>query len=349
MPDRADAAAALFAPLDVRGIRLRNRIAMAPMCQHSAGSDGVATDWHRVHYGARAVGGCGLIMVEDTAVLADGRVSHAGLGLYRDEQGTALAGIASFGRQQGATMGIQLSHAGPRAFRDTLGAGEDLLSVSDEPQETWAAPRSADADDLGAVVSAFRDAAGRAAAAGFDVLEIHGTHGYLVHQFLSPLRNRRTDGYGGSGEARARLLFEIIAAVRTVWPRERVLSLRLPCRDGVVGGLEPADVAALAAACVDRGVDLVALAGGLPPLPEPMGRADLAATARLLVEAGALRVAIGGGVGTGSDAESLLEDSGASLVLVGRPLLADPYWAVRAARELGGPIALPAQYGPAAS
>lgn len=318
---------------------------MAPMGQHVSGVDGRATPWHLVHYGSRAVGGCGLIVVEDTAVSAVGRVSEGGLGLYDDGQVDGLRQIAEFCREHGATVGIQLSHAGPKAFRGTRGHGRELVSAGVEPYaDGWAAPRELGEQDLERVVAAFEAAVERAVAAGFDVIEIHGTHGYLIHDFLSPLRNRRLDDFGGSADRRARLLIEVVRAARRACPSDRLLSVRLPARDGHANGLGPTDIAELGALCAGEGADLLALAGTLPSTGVVAQPDDYAETARALRAAGVEHLMYGSGLTTVDGATQLSSPSEATLVSVGRPLLLDPYWPIHVGRQCGATVAIPAPY-----
>jgi 2,4-dienoyl-CoA reductase-like NADH-dependent reductase (Old Yellow Enzyme family) len=369
----AVSAASLFEPLRLGSITIRNRVMMSPMSQRAAGEDGRAGDWHLVHYGSRAVGGCGLVMLEDTAVTALGRTSQAALGLYEDGQIEQLRRIVSFCRAQGASVGVQLAHAGrkaraeARAGTDEHGGGEARAGTDEHGRDDasarrmpplaptpiayapgWAVPREADARDLVAIVAAFADAAGLALQAGFDVVEVHAAHGYLLHQFLSPLTNHRSDAYGGNGHGRRRLLLETIAAVRERWPAQRPLFVRLPAGDGAPEGLQAQEVVATAQACAEAGATLVDLTGGTPLAggvrvsPEQTW-----ATAAALRRGCELPLALGGGIAGGADARALLDEHGAALVSVGRPLLEDPYWPVRAAQELDAPAPLPTGYAAA--
>jgi 2,4-dienoyl-CoA reductase-like NADH-dependent reductase (Old Yellow Enzyme family) len=338
----------LFEPLQIGAVAIRNRIMMSPMSQRAAGEDGAATDWHLVHYGSRAVGGCGLVMVEDTAVAALGRTGHAALGLYDERQTDQLRRIVSFCRSQGAAVGVQLAHAGRKALADSRGdAG--LLSASPIAYGPgWATPREAQASDLAALTHAFAAATDRARSARAEVVEVHAAHGYLLHQFLSPLTNRREDAYGGDAAGRRRLVVEIVAAVRERWPSGSPLFVRLPAGDGDPAGLSDAEVIACARACADAGADLLDLTGGTPLLggERVSGERSRELAGPLRRECG-LPLALGGGVAAATDVQAVLERHGATLVSVGRPLLEDPYWPVRAARELGAPPPLPAAYAAA--
>ena len=335
----------LFEPLRLRERSLRNRIVMSPMSQHHAGTDGAPTDWHLVHYGSRAVGGCGTILLEDTAVESHGRTSHAALGLYDEARLGAFRRVVDFCHAQGATVGLQLAHAGRKAFRDTRGA-EGLLSASPEPfAEGWSTPTAADLAALARVSAAFAGAARLALAADFDLVEVHAAHGYLLQQFLSPLTNLRGDGYGGDLAGRSRLLLETIEAVRSRWPAERPLLVRLPAGDGARSGSTVAEMAEVARWCARRGADLIDIAGGTPVFGgRHVGLQEMLDFAGML-RAGELTVPFAlGGVTDGPAAEELLGASGAALVTVGRPLLANPYWTLAAARELGVEPPLGAAY-----
>jgi 2,4-dienoyl-CoA reductase-like NADH-dependent reductase (Old Yellow Enzyme family) len=352
--------ASLFEELRLGSVTIRNRVMMSPMSQRAAGEDGRATDWHLVHYGSRAVGGCGLVMVEDTAVSALGRTSHAALGLYDEGQVEQLRRIVSFCRAQGASVGVQLAHAGRKALSDTRDA-PGLRGTRGAPDTSgllaptalaygpgWATPRQAGATEIGEVLAAFAGAAELALHAGVDVIELHAAHGYLLHQFLSPLTNRREDGYGRDGAGRRRLLLEVIAGVRERWPAGRPLFVRLPAGDGAPGGLEAQDVVECARACAAAGATLVDLTGGTPLAGgERVSPEQTWATAAALRRGCELALALGGGIAGGADAQALLDEHGATLVSVGRPLLEDPYWPVRAARELDALAPLPAGYAAA--
>lgn len=338
----------LFEPLVLGGFRIRNRVMMAPMSQRAAGEDGRATDWHLVHYGSRAVGGCGLVMVEDTAVAPLGRTSHAALGLYDHEQAEQLRRIVSFCATQGAAVGLQLAHAGRKALADTRGATGTLAPSPRPYGPGWLAPVEASADLLAGVVAAFAAASELALAAGFDVIEVHAAHGYLLHQFLSPLTNTRTDEYGGDEGRRRRLLLEVLAAVRERWPVERPVFVRLPAGDGAHGGIDAAELTRCARACAQAGATLIDLTGGTPMLGGERVSAEQAWRVAASIREGCeLPLALGGGIATGADAQALLDRHDAVLTSVGRPLLEDPYWPVRAARELDALTPLSSSYAAA--
>jgi 2,4-dienoyl-CoA reductase-like NADH-dependent reductase (Old Yellow Enzyme family) len=330
--------ASLFDPVQLGDCRMRNRIVMAPMSQHAAGEDGAPTDWHVAHYGARAKGGCGTILLEDTAVEPAGRTSHAALGLYAQAQVPAFRRVVEACRDQGAAVGVQLAHAGRKAFRDSRDGGEDMRTpLSASPlafADGWPVPAAADEAAIARVRESFARATRLAEGAGFDIVEVHAAHGYLLHQFLSPLTNARGDDYGGALENRARLLLEVVEAVRARWPAGRPLFVRLPAGDGAPDGSTSAEMATVARWCTRLGADLIDIAGGTPVLDGARaGPAEALAFAGLLREGRAVPFALGG-VTDGRSAEERSRTSGAMLVAVGRPLLADPSWALTAASEL---------------
>ncbi len=345
--------ARLFEPLQLREVVLPNRIAVSPMCQYSA-VEGLPNDWHLVHLGGLAQGGAGLVITEAAAVAPEGRISGADLGLWNGAQAEALARINAFVASQGAVPGVQLAHAGRKAGSGApwLGGGVPPASwtgvaPSPLPFDTdWPVPRALDAEGLRGVAAAFRDAAGRALDAGFRVVEVHAAHGYLLHQFLSPLTNRREDAYGGSLEGRSRLLREVVAAVRTVWPERLPLFVRLSCTDWVEGGWDPEASVELARWLKPLGVDLVdCSSGGLVPraaIPAGPGY-QVPFAARIRREAGLPTGAVGLITGA-AQAEAILEAGEADLVLLGRELLRNPRWPLAAARELGAVVPWPAQY-----
>jgi 2,4-dienoyl-CoA reductase-like NADH-dependent reductase (Old Yellow Enzyme family) len=350
----------LFAPLTLRGLTLRNRVAVSPMCQYSS-DDGFANDWHLVHLGARAVGGAGLVILEATAVLPEGRISPRDLGLWDDRHGEMLARIARFLRAQGAAAGIQLAHAGRKASTRVPWEGRGMVPPAEGGWQTVApsaVPFSADfpepeaLDDAGIrrVVEGFRLAARRALAAGFQVAEVHAAHGYLLHQFLSPLSNRRTDGYGGRFENRARLTLEVVDAVRAEWPGALPLFVRLSATDWAEGGWGEDDTVALAGLLAGRGVDLVDCStGGLVPgATIPVGPGyQVRFAERVRREAGVASGAVGL-ITTPEQADAVVRAGRADLVLLARQLLRDPHWPLRAAKALGAPARWPAQYERAA-
>jgi len=343
------AAPILFQELSLRGLSLRNRIAMSPMCQYSA-HDGLANEWHFAHYGARAALGLGLMLVEATAVEARGRITPHDLGIWTDDQAAALGRIASFAKSQGAAIGIQLAHAGRKASvarpwdgGAAIAAGPgslgwETVSASALPfHDGDPAPRELDRAGLAAVVEAFEAAARRALSSGFDLVEIHAAHGYLLHQFLSPLSNRRKDEYGGSLQNRARLLLEVYDAVRGVAGESRPVLVRVSATDWAEGGWDIAQCVELARLLKARGIDLIDVSsGGLVPWQKveagPGYQVPFARAIR--TEAGVATGAVGLITGA-AQAEAVLAEGSADLVILGRELLRNPGWSWQAARQLG--------------
>lgn len=338
----------LFEPITFRGLTLRNRIVMSPMCQYSAGADGRATDWHMVHYGARATGGVGLIVVEATGVEPRGRISTEDLGLWEDSQIEPLAKLVEFGHSQGTAMGIQLAHAGRKAWTAQKGQGpEQPVGPSPLPfDEGWVTPHALTGEEIEQVVEAFRAAAVRAQAAGFDLIEIHAAHGYLIHSFLSPLSNHREDEYGGSLGNRMRLLLRVVEAVRRVWPAEKPLFVRVSASDWTPGGLTPDDLVWVAKALAPLGVDLIdcSSGGNIPRAGIKAGPGyQVPFAEQIRREAGVPTGAVGA-ITRAEQAEEILLNGRADLVFLGRELLRNPYWPLQAARALRAEVDWPVQY-----
>ena len=346
----------LFAPLKLRGLSLANRIGIPPMCQYSA-IDGIASDWHFVHYGSRAVGGAGLMIIEATAVVPEGRISPGDLGLWDDRHSEPLARIVRFAAQQGCVPAIQLAHAGRKASvglgwqaQRTLTAEEGgWTTVAPSPiafGDGYAAPQELDATAIRRLVEAFAAAARRALAAGFQVVEIHAAHGYLLHQFLSPLSNRRTDAYGGSFDNRSRLVREVVTAVRAEWPESLPLLIRLSATDWVDGGWNADETVLLCRQLRELGVDLVdvSTAGLVPTAVIPAGPGFQTEFAeRIRKEAGVPTAAVGL-ITSPAQADHIIRSGQADMVLLGREILRNPYWPMVAAKDLGQPAAWPKQY-----
>ena len=347
----------LFDPLVLRSLTLRNRIGVSPMCQYSS-TDGFADDWHLVHLGSRAVGGAGLVSTEATAVEVNGRISAADLGIYRDEHVPPLARIVGFLHAQGAAAGIQLAHAGRKA--STARPWEGGKPV--DPPEGWRpivapsalafdagyqTPVALDAAEIAAIVAAFATGARRALAAGFEVIEVHAAHGYLIHEFLSPVSNRRDDQWGGSFDNRVRFLLEIVRAVRRVWADWRPMLVRLSTTDWLgAEGWEVEDSIALARRLGREGVDLIdCSSGGIAPrVAIPVGPGyQTANAARIRAEAPMPTTALGM-ITSAAQAEHVLRTGQADLVFLARALLRDPYFALHAAAELGADSPWPPQY-----
>lgn len=352
------AAASLFAPLAVRGVTLRNRVAVSPMCEYSS-ADGFATDWHLVHLGSRAVGGAGLVMTEATAVAADGRISPEDLGLWKDDHIPMLERIVRFVEDHGAVAGVQLAHAGRKAstYRPWAGRSGGIAVEDGGWRPVWAPsaipfssdypePTALDARGIAHVVGAFAAAARRALTAGFHVIEIHGAHGYLLQEFLSPLSNHRTDEYGGTFDGRTRLLREVVRAVREVWPDDHPLFVRVSATEWVDGGWAVDDSVALARQLAPLGVDLIdcSSGGNTATLTAPVGagyQVPLAAAVRR--EAGMATGAVGL-ITEPAQADMIIRQGAADLVFLARELLRDPYWPLHAARSLGVDVPWPSQY-----
>jgi 2,4-dienoyl-CoA reductase-like NADH-dependent reductase (Old Yellow Enzyme family) len=346
----------LFDPLRLRSLTFGNRIFVSPMCQYSS-VDGLSTDWHFVHLGSRAVGGAALVLTEASAVTAEGRISPQDLGIYDDAHVSGLARIVRFVQSQGAAAGIQLAHAGRKGSTAAPWKGGKAVAPEDggwQPvgptdapfTDGYPVPRALATAEIGEVVAAFRGAAVRAREAGFQVAEIHAAHGYLIHEFLSPLINTRTDEYGGSYDNRVRLCLEVVEAVRSAWPEELPLFVRLSCTDWKEGGWDLEQSVELARRLKERGVDLVDCSSG-----------GAVADARIQVGPGyqvpfAERIQKEAGIATGAvgmitdpaQADAIIRDGKADCVLLARELLRDPYWPLRAARELGATVPWPVQY-----
>jgi 2,4-dienoyl-CoA reductase-like NADH-dependent reductase (Old Yellow Enzyme family) len=350
------ASASLFEPLVLRTVTLRNRIALSPMAQYSA-VEGMANDWHFVHYAARAAGGAGAIVVEATAVRPEGRISPGDLGLWQDGQVGPLARVAAAIEAQGAVPGIQLAHAGRKAcVAAPWDGGEAVpparggwapLGPGDEPfGPAYHAPRPMTAADLDAVVAAFAAAATRARRAGFRFVEIHAAHGYLLHEFLSPLVNRRADGHGGSFENRSRLPLEVTAAVRAAWPQDLPLWVRISATDWAPGGWDVPEAVRLAARLREAGADLVDCSSGGAVATQQIALApgyQLPFAERIRREAG-VRTGAVGLITEPAQADAVLREGKADLVLLGRVMLREPSWPLRAATELGAEGPWPRQY-----
>lgn len=356
-PRMATSATTLLSPLTIRGVTLRNRIVMSPMCQYSA-EEGLCNDWHLVHLGSRAVGGAALVVVEATAVTRDGRISPADLGLWNDDQLEPLARVARFVEAQGAVAGIQLNHAGRKASTlppwqggRPLPPGEGAWTVAGPSPLPFAegspVPEPLDEAGIDGVVDAFEAAARRALAAGFRVIEVHAAHGYLLHQFLSPLSNHRQDLYGGSLENRTRLLLRVAERLRAAMPGALPLFTRISATDWAEPeGWEIGQSVELCRRLRETGVDLIDVSSGgtLPRVRIPVGPGyQVPFARRIRQEAGILTGAVGM-ITEPRQAEEILRSGDADLVFLARELLRDPYWAMRAQREMGGPVSLPVQY-----
>ncbi len=346
----------LFEPLTLRNITLRNRIMVSPMCQYSS-TDGFATDWHLVHLGSRAVGGAALVMTEAAAVEARGRISPQDLGIYRDEHIEMLAQITTFIKDQGAIPAIQLAHAGRKAstYRPWSGRGEvteedgrwETIAPSHERfSETYPLPKELTTREISEVVQSFRVAAERALKAGFQVVELHGAHGYLFHEFLSPLSNHRTDEYGGSLRNRMRFLLETADAVREAWPAELPLFVRISATDWTEDGLTIADSVEIAQTLKGHGVDLidVSTGGNVSTAKVPVAPGYQVPFAEQIRRESGVPTAAVGLITEPEQANEIILSGQADIVALARELLRDPYWPLRAARTLGYDVPWTAQY-----
>jgi len=355
----------LFETLTLRDTEIPNRVMVSPMCQYSCEArDGLATEWHRQHLESRAVGGAGLVMSEATAVEARGRISPEDLGIWSDEHRDALEPITEFVREQGAVPGIQLAHAGRKASKsrpwegsepvapadggwDVVGPSGNPWPYEDEPPTTTRLSTS----EIEEVVDSFRAAARRAEEAGFEVAEVHGAHGYLLHQFLSPVTNDRTDEYGGSFENRTRLIREVTAAVREVWPDDKPVFVRLSATDWLPEqeSWDIENTVALASALSELGADLIDVSGGgITPEshPERSGPNYQVEYAERVKENSDAAVGAVGGITEPAQADALIRNGRADLAILGREHLRDPYFTLHAARELDATerVDVPAQY-----
>jgi 2,4-dienoyl-CoA reductase-like NADH-dependent reductase (Old Yellow Enzyme family) len=347
----------LFSPISFRDVTLANRVVVSPMCEYSS-VDGFANDWHLVHLGSRAVGGAGLVITEASAVVPEGRITPQDLGIWKDEHVAMLARIVEFLHAQGAHAGIQLAHAGRKASMQRPWQGERLLSPAEGGwenvmapsavafREDYAKPHELDAAGIARVKEAFAAAARRAMVAGFDVVEIHAAHGYLLHEFLSPLSNKRTDEYGGSFENRIRLLVETVDAVRAVLPAGTPLFVRISATDWTPGGWDVDEAVELARMLKAHGVDLIDTSSGGnvagAKIPTAPGY-QVPFAERIRREAQVATGAVGQ-ITDAKQADAIVREGQADLVLLARQMLRDPYWALHAADELGVEVTWPAQY-----
>jgi 2,4-dienoyl-CoA reductase-like NADH-dependent reductase (Old Yellow Enzyme family) len=343
----------LFSPLTIREVTLRNRIGVSPMCQYSA-EDGFPTDWHLVHLGSRAVGGAGLVMVEATAVEPRGRISPWDTGIWKDEHIPAYARIASFVRLHGAVAGIQIAHAGRKAsvrrpwegggpIPESEGGWQTVAPSAIPFADTDPIPHALTVAEITSLVASYSDAARRALAAGFQVVEIHGAHGYLIHEFLSPLSNRRTDAYGVD---RLRFALEVTESVRTVWPANLPLFLRVSATDWMEGGWTPEETVVLARKLHAAGVDLIDCSSGgtSPHAKVPLGPGYQVPFADQVRREASIATAAVGLITTPEQANAIVAEGKADLVLLAREFLRDPYFPRTAGEALGEKVTPPSQY-----
>jgi 2,4-dienoyl-CoA reductase-like NADH-dependent reductase (Old Yellow Enzyme family) len=346
----------LFSPFAIKSITLKNRIVVSPMCQYSS-VDGFASDWHLVHLGSRAVGGAALIISEATAVSPEGRISPDDLGIWKEEHIEKLKQITAFIESQGSVPAVQLAHAGRKAstysgwkghgYVSPENGGWQVVSASKVPfSDRYGTPEALDFEGIQKVIADFASAAERALRAGFKVIELHAAHGYLIHQFLSPLSNMRTDHYGGSFDNRIRLLLEIIESVQKVWPQELPLFVRISATDWAEGGWEADEAAKLSTILKENGVDLIDVStGGLAShqkIPVGLGY-QVPFSAKIKNESGIATGAVGL-ITEAEQAELILEKGEADLIVMARELLRDPYFPLHAAHQLNDTISWPVQY-----
>lgn len=347
----------LFSPIKIRSIEVKNRLWVSPMCMYSCeNKDGIVGDWHLVHLGARAIGGAGLVMVEASGVNPEGRITPWCAGIWNDQQVVAWQRITKFIREAGAVSAIQLAHAGRKAsvYRSWSGSGSvpiseggwQTYSSTDEAFTGYASPRKLSTEEVSALVDDFRNSARRAVAAGFDVIEIHAAHGYLIHQFLSPISNKREDKYGGSLENRARLLLEIVEAIRNEIGEAVPLLIRFSATDYVEGGWDQQQTNQVAKWAHERGADMFDLSSGglITGVKIPSGpgyQVDFSRSAHAATQAPVSAV---GQITNAKQAEEIVASGEVDVVMMARQLLRDPYFPLRAAHELGVEVAWPSQY-----
>ena len=321
----------MFTAFNLKSVTIPNRIVMPPMCMYSATEDGYVTNWHRVHYGTRAAGGVGLIILEATAVEKRGRLSNNCLGIWHDSHIEGLRELVQLGKEHGSVMGIQIAHGGRKAF------GDELVAPSSLAFPEMGTPQALTAAEIEDVVESWRQGARRAHEAGFDVLQIHGAHGYLIHEFLSPLSNQRTDEYGGPLENRMRFLLEVIEAVKKEWPADKPLSVRLSAEDYLEGGLTVKDTVWIGKVLKRNGVDLLDISsGGLLPAPIKLGPGYQVPLAEAVKkEVGIPTIAVGL-ITKAEHVQEIILNERADFVALGRELLRNPYWvlAARPDREI---------------
>jgi 2,4-dienoyl-CoA reductase-like NADH-dependent reductase (Old Yellow Enzyme family) len=347
----------LFSPLKIKNIELKNRIVVSPMCEYSS-EDGFANDWHLVHLGSFATGGAAMIITEATAVSPEGRITSADLGIYKDEHIEKLKQITDFIKAQGAVPGTQLAHAGRKAsHQEPWNGGKQI--PSDQPNgwksvsasavpfaENEEPPVALDKAGIEKVKADFKAAAARAVAAGFQVIEFHGAHGYLINQFLSPFSNQRTDEYGGSFENRIRLLLEIIESIKEVWPEENLLFVRISATEWVEGGWTADNSVALANILKSKGVDLIdcSTGGNIPNVKIPLIPGYQVEFAEKVKKESGILTGTVGLITKADQANEIIKNERADLVFFAREMLRDPHFALRAAHELGEEIKWPVQY-----
>lgn len=334
--------AKLFESIKIKDMELKNRIVMPPMCMYSTDDNGHANDWHYIHYATRAIGGTGLIIVEATAVEKRGRISNRDLGIWDDSHVEGLSKIVGLSKKYGAKIAIQLAHAGRKCEVEA----ENIIAPSPIAyNEKYKTPIEMTKEDIKTVIKAFKEGARRALSAGFDAIEIHAAHGYLINEFLSPLSNKRNDEYGGSLENRTRFLKEIIREVRKVWPENKPLIVRVSAEDYVEEGNHPEDLAEMINLVKEEGVDLIDVSSGaVVPAPIKAYPGYQVKFAEVIKDKTGLPVIAGGLISEPEMAEEIIANNRADLVFLGRELLRNPYWPLQAAKKLRHNIDWPVQY-----
>jgi 2,4-dienoyl-CoA reductase-like NADH-dependent reductase (Old Yellow Enzyme family) len=347
----------LFDPLSIRDLKFANRVFVSPMCQYSS-TDGYANDWHFVHLGSRAVGGAGLVLTEATAILPEARISPQDLGIWSDDHIEPLARIVRFIHEQGSVAGVQLAHAGRKAstYRpweghgtvpENAGGWKNVVAASAVAfADHYPMPQELSSDGIQEIVAAFVEAARRACEAGFRVIEVHAAHGYLIHEFLSPLSNQRSDEYGGSFDNRTRLVREIVTAIRSSWPDKAPLFVRISATDWTDGGWDIQQSIELARQLKELGVDLIdcSSGGNVPQAKIPIGPGYQTQLAEQIRREGKIMTGAVGMITSSVQAEHIIATGQADAVIIARELLRDPHWPLRAARELGQSTSWPIQY-----
>jgi 2,4-dienoyl-CoA reductase-like NADH-dependent reductase (Old Yellow Enzyme family) len=346
----------LFSPLSIKSITLKNRIAVSPMCQYSS-EQGFANDWHKIHLGSRAVGGAALVMTEATAVTPEGRISPQDLGIWSDEHIPALSDIVKFIEKENSIAGIQLAHAGRKASTARPWDPRKQISVEEGGWQPLApsaipfskedrAPKELSIEEIQTLIHDFAKAAERARKAGFKIIEIHSAHGYLLHEFLSPLSNTRNDQYGGSFDNRVRLLIEVVTAVKKKWPEELPLFIRISATDWVTGGWTIDESIKLCQLLKNAGADLIDVSSGgtVAHAKIPIGPGYQIPFAQQIRNQAKIATAAVGMITAAAQADQIIRTQQADMVFIAREILRNPYWPLLAAHELGHKVAWPPQY-----
>lgn len=332
----------LFSHINIKNLELKNRIVMAPMCMVMADEKGYAKDWHEIHYATRAIGGTGLIILEATAVESRGRIKDGDLGIWDNSHIEGLSKIVNSSKALGAKVGIQLAHAG----RKCTAKSETIIAPSPIAfDDSYSTPEEMTKDDIKAVINSFKEGARRANEAGFDAIEIHGAHGYLINEFLSPLTNKRRDEYGGSLENRTKFLIEIIKEVKTVWPENKPIILRVSGEEYAESGNHPEDLVNIINLVKNEGIDIINVSsGGVVPADIDIYPGYQVTFAETIKKGTELPVIAGGLITEPEMAEEILKNNRADFIFLGRELLRNPYWPLEAAKKLNQDIEWPYPY-----